>query len=212
MLDRAKAAQILELVEIDVPVVDLVAALAQEIADHVLAWSFGAAGRGNGDEIPCGRKLRLEAGIDGVENSFLDIAGHHFSDCFLLPSDQSIDLTRVQACFQNRIRAPTLRPTHARAAHRQGSNMKVFRASLAAILTSGLLLIGLAQIWPVRAQYVGREQDIVNLRLGQRVLVDDGTCPAGQVKEVSGTKMTSGGIVAARKCIPRVKPKSKDVH
>jgi hypothetical protein len=29
---------------------------------------------------------------------------------------------------------------------------------------------------------------------------------------VSGTKMTSAGIVAARKCIPRVKPKSKDVH
>jgi hypothetical protein len=62
------------------------------------------------------------------------------------------------------------------------------------------------------AQQVSREQDIVGLRLGQRIRVDDGTCPAGQVKEVSGTKMTSGGIVAARKCIPRVKPKSKDVH
>jgi len=87
--------------------------------------------------------------------------------------------------------------------------MKVFRASLAAILTSGLLLIGLAQIWPVRAQYVGREQDIVNLRLGQRVLVDDGTCPAGQVKEVSGSKMTAKGVIGTHKCIPRLGPKKK---
>ncbi len=65
-----------------------------------------------------------------------------------------------------------------------------------------------ASAWPAHAQYVGREQDIVGLRLGQRVLVDDGTCPAGQVKEVSGAKMTSTGVVPARKCIPRL-PKKK---
>ena len=41
-----------------------------------------------------------------------------------------------------------------------------------------------------------REQDIVNLRLGQRIKVDDGTCPAGQIKEVSGSKMTSTGVDA----------------
>lgn len=55
----------------------------------------------------------------------------------------------------------------------------------------------------VRAQYIGREQDIPDLRLGQRVLIDDGTCPAGQVKEVSGAKMSSTGVERARKCIPR---------
>jgi hypothetical protein len=87
--------------------------------------------------------------------------------------------------------------------------MKVYRASLGSIAMLGLLLIGLAQMWPVRAQYVGREQDIVNLRLGQRVLVDDGTCPAGQVKEVSGSKMTAKGVIAAHKCIPRLGPKKK---
>ena len=32
------------------------------------------------------------------------------------------------------------------------------------------------------------------MRLGQRVLVDDGSCPAGQIKEVSGAKMTAGGV------------------
>ena len=82
------------------------------------------------------------------------------------------------------------------------------RCSIA--LLGGFVLIALAT--SAMAQQVGREQDITNLRLGQRIKVDDGTCPAGQVKEVSGTKMTSGGIVAARKCIPRLKAKTKDVR
>jgi hypothetical protein len=86
--------------------------------------------------------------------------------------------------------------------------MTVSRAGLACILL-GLILLGTAQIWPARAQYIGREQDIVGLRLGQRVLVDDGTCPVGQVKEVSGAKMTPTGVIAARKCVPRLGPKKK---
>ena len=43
-----------------------------------------------------------------------------------------------------------------------------------------LLLSALAMIASGRfatAQQVSREQDIVNLRLGQRIKVDDGTCP-----------------------------------
>ena len=52
---------------------------------------------------------------------------------------------------------------------------------------------------------VGREQDIVDLRLGQRVQVDDGTCPQGQIKEVSGARMGPSGVERARKCIPRKK-------
>jgi uncharacterized protein DUF6719 len=52
---------------------------------------------------------------------------------------------------------------------------------------------------------VPREQDIVDLRLGQRVQVDDGTCPQGQIKEVSGARMGRNGIERARKCIPRKK-------
>jgi hypothetical protein len=72
-----------------------------------------------------------------------------------------------------------------------------------------LLVIGLAlslAATSVRAEQVSREQDIVNLRLGQRILVDDGSCPAGQIKEVSGTKMTENGILRAQKCIPRLGP------
>ena len=76
-----------------------------------------------------------------------------------------------------------------------------FRATVAALAVSALGALA-------HAQYVGREQDIGNLRLGQRVLVDDGTCPAGQVKEVSGSKMSPAGVVPARKCVPRLPKKS----
>jgi hypothetical protein len=58
-------------------------------------------------------------------------------------------------------------------------------------------------------QQVSREQDIVDLRLGQRILVDDGSCPAGQIKEVSGARMTPTGILRAIKCIPRLGPKKR---
>lgn len=71
------------------------------------------------------------------------------------------------------------------------------------------LLISIALASTVRAGTVGREQDIVDLKLGQRVLVDDGTCPAGQVKEVRGAKMTDKGVARTSACVPRYGPKSK---
>jgi hypothetical protein len=79
------------------------------------------------------------------------------------------------------------------------------RCSIA--LLGGFVLIALAT--SAMAQQVGREQDITNLRLGQRIKVDDGTCPAGQVKEVSGAKMSATGVVRTQKCIPRLAPKMK---
>ena len=54
------------------------------------------------------------------------------------------------------------------------------------------------------AEQVAREQDIVNLRLGQRIMVDDGSCPTGQIKEVSGAQMTAAGVVPTKKCVPRL--------
>lgn len=59
------------------------------------------------------------------------------------------------------------------------------------------------------AATVGREQDIVDLKLGQRVMVDDGTCPAGQVKEVRGSKMSDKGVVRTSSCVARYGPKSR---
>jgi hypothetical protein len=70
------------------------------------------------------------------------------------------------------------------------------------LLFGSLVLFTLAP--PALAEQVSREQEIVNLRLGQRILVDDGSCPAGQINEVSGAQMTATGIVRVRKCIPRL--------
>jgi hypothetical protein len=78
---------------------------------------------------------------------------------------------------------------------------------VAIALPASLVLVLL--VTPVLAQQVSREQDIVDLRLGQRVMVDDGSCPAGQIKEVSGAKMTATGVSRSSKCIPRLGPKKR---
>ena len=42
------------------------------------------------------------------------------------------------------------------------------------------------------------------LRSGQVVLVDDGSCPAGQIKEVTGGKGEGeSGIRRTRRCVPK---------
>ncbi len=61
----------------------------------------------------------------------------------------------------------------------------------------------------IAEQTVSREQNIVDLRLGQRVLVDDGSCPAGQIKEIRGAKMTAKGIERTRTCVARLGPPRK---
>ncbi|MFO1111400.1 MAG: DUF6719 family protein [Bradyrhizobium sp.] len=77
---------------------------------------------------------------------------------------------------------------------------------IALALLGGLTLA--AQAW-AQQTIVSREQDIVDLRLGQRVMVDDGSCPAGQIKEIQGAQMTASGIVRTRKCVPRLGPKMR---
>jgi hypothetical protein len=85
---------------------------------------------------------------------------------------------------------------------------KILRTkALPTLLLAGFATFVLAS--SAMAQGVAREQDINNLRLGQRVRVDDGSCPPGQIKEVTGTKLTAGGVVHARKCIPRLGIKKK---
>jgi hypothetical protein len=75
-------------------------------------------------------------------------------------------------------------------------------------LLGGFALLAIAT--PAMADQVfPREQDIPELRLGQRVMVDDGSCPAGQIKEVSGARMTANGILRAQKCVPRLGPRKR---
>jgi Family of unknown function (DUF6719) len=76
-----------------------------------------------------------------------------------------------------------------------------------ALALAALALLALAD--GACAEIVSREQDIVDLRLGQRVMVDDGSCPAGQIKEVQGSQMTTSGVVRTRKCVPRLGPKTR---
>ena len=71
------------------------------------------------------------------------------------------------------------------------------------------LLVSIALASAAHATTVGRDQDIVDLKLGQRVMVDDGTCPAGQIKEVRGSKMTDKGIVRTASCVARFGPKTR---
>ena len=85
--------------------------------------------------------------------------------------------------------------------------MTASRHRHSAILLSGFALAALAT--SAMAEQVSREQDIVDLRLGQRVLVDDGSCAAGQIKEVSGARMAATGILRVQKCVPRLGPKKK---
>ncbi|WP_322517318.1 DUF6719 family protein [Rhodopseudomonas palustris] len=73
----------------------------------------------------------------------------------------------------------------------------------AIMLTSAVTLLTLAA--PAAAQQqVSREQDIVDLRLGQKIQVDDGSCPNGQIKEVMGATLTTAGVTSTRKCVPRL--------
>jgi hypothetical protein len=65
-----------------------------------------------------------------------------------------------------------------------------------------LVLCALAS--PATADQVSREQDITDLRLGQRMRVDDGSCPPGEIKEISGAKMTATGVLRVQKCVPRL--------
>lgn len=57
------------------------------------------------------------------------------------------------------------------------------------------------------AQTLTREPEMGALREGQRVLVDDGTCPAGKIKEVvGGNHVEVGGtkrIKRIRRCISK---------
>jgi hypothetical protein len=85
--------------------------------------------------------------------------------------------------------------------------MKTLRTVRFAILLLDVFVLLVAPA--AEAQQVSRVQDINNLRLGQRIKVDDGTCPAGQIKEVSGAKMSPQGVLATQKCVPRTGPKTK---
>ncbi len=75
---------------------------------------------------------------------------------------------------------------------------------------TGLLAMGVAMVMlmlatpAAAATIVKQEPPAGALRHGQRVLVDDGSCPTGQIKEVIGASDASGkGERRRRRCIRR---------
>ena len=72
--------------------------------------------------------------------------------------------------------------------------------SLAAVIALCVPL-GTAQAQRVLKQ----EPPAGGLAFGETVLVDDGSCPAGQIKRVSGGKGSGGdgGVKRTRQCVPR---------
>jgi hypothetical protein len=86
--------------------------------------------------------------------------------------------------------------------------MTILHITRLSLLPLGAIALAALAI-PALADQVSREQDIADLRLGQRILVDDGSCPAGEIKEVLGARMTASGILRTQKCIPRLGPKRK---
>lgn len=77
------------------------------------------------------------------------------------------------------------------------------RAASAFVLTALFTLTAAAE------PALKREPGPGNLRPGERVLVDDGTCPRGQIKEVIGGsnldrgRSQSSGAQRVRRCVPR---------
>jgi hypothetical protein len=72
------------------------------------------------------------------------------------------------------------------------------------------LLVGfiiVASAVPASSEILKQEPPMGQLREGQRVLVDDGSCPSGQIKEVvGGNHVKVGGtkhIERTHRCIPR---------
>lgn len=78
------------------------------------------------------------------------------------------------------------------------------KALLMAVVCAGALA---AVAEPASAEILKKEPPMGQLREGQIVLVDDGSCPPGQIKEViGGNHVKVGGtkhILRTRKCIPR---------
>jgi hypothetical protein len=79
------------------------------------------------------------------------------------------------------------------------------RTLLPAIVVSAVATI--AFVTQATAEVLKREPPMGQLREGQIVLVDDGSCPAGQIKQVTGGNHVAAGgfknIVRTRRCIPR---------
>ena len=94
------------------PVVDLIATLAQQITDHVLARPFGAAGPGIATKSFVVESHRVKTGIDGVGDFLGVVAGVHHG---LVPLIRWFTKARIKTYFgRNGIRDDRFQESQAR--------------------------------------------------------------------------------------------------
>jgi hypothetical protein len=81
---------------------------------------------------------------------------------------------------------------------------RLMRSSLMVLITAAA---SIALTAAAHAELLKREPPMGKLKQGQRVLVDDGRCPAGQVSEVvGGNHVKAGGtqqVERTRRCVAR---------
>lgn len=81
----------------------------------------------------------------------------------------------------------------------------MFRKPFWFALMLGIALAG--TVGPLAAQILKKEPAMGQLREGQTVMVDDGSCPTGQIKAVTGGNHVKAGgtkqVTRIRKCVPR---------
>ena len=77
----------------------------------------------------------------------------------------------------------------------------MFRVAAAVSVASFFVIALLFVSGPASAQVLKSEPAVGNLATGKKVLVDDGTCPAGQIKQVTGGSKTAH-IARSSACIP----------
>ena len=74
-------------------------------------------------------------------------------------------------------------------------------------ITAACAIFFAVAMYPVMAEVLKQEPPMGQLREGQVVLVDDGSCPPGQIKQVTGGNHVKVGgtkhIVRTHKCIPK---------
>ena len=58
-----------------------------------------------------------------------------------------------------------------------------------------MLLVAVGYVMPVAAQTLKKEPDANQLSCGQKVLVENNTCPAGQILEVTGSCLNTGAVL-----------------
>jgi hypothetical protein len=82
-------------------------------------------------------------------------------------------------------------------ARRIADSRSMLRISVSVVVTLAALLISAPA---ARSQVLQSEPPQGSLPVGKRVLVDDGTCPSGEIKQVVGGDQL--GIPRKRQCVP----------